>query len=85
MSEDGDFQDSDGDLLGRDSGASTEEAVEDAVDVIQVFPNEVTDLWVSRNGFIPTILGLIACRGPFDAGVVYKGNSSVRDLRLKDK
>lgn len=55
------------------------------MDVIQMFPNEAVDLWVSWNGLVPTILSLIACCRPFDAGVVHKGNSSVQDLGLKDK
>ena len=82
---DGNFRNSNGNLFSRDSGAGTEKAMEDAMDIIQVFPNEVVDLWVSWNGFIPTILSLIACCGPFDAGVIYKGNGSVWDLWLKDE
>jgi hypothetical protein len=82
---DSDFWDGDGDLLGRDSGTGAEEVVEDAMDIVQVFPNEAADLWVSRSGFVPTILGLIVCHGPFDAGVVYKGNGGVWDFRLEDK
>ena len=77
MPKDGDFWNGDGNLFRRDSGTSTEEVMEDAMDVVQVFLNEAADLWVSWNGFIPTILGLVACYRPFDAGVVYEGNSSV--------
>jgi hypothetical protein len=83
--EDSDFWDSDGDLLGGDSGAGAEEAVEDAMDIIQVFPNEAADLQVSQNGFIPTILSLVVCCGPFNASVIYEGNGSVQDLGLKDE
>jgi hypothetical protein len=51
--------------------------VEDVMDIVQVFPNEAVDLWVSWNGFVPTILSLVVCHGPFDAGVIYEGNGSV--------
>lgn len=47
------------------------------MDIVQVFPNKAADLWVSQNGFIPTILGLVACCRPFDAGVIYEGDGSV--------
>jgi hypothetical protein len=44
VSENGDFWNGDGDLLGRDSGTGTEEVMEDAMDIVQVFLNGVVDL-----------------------------------------
>jgi len=44
VSEDGDFQPCNGKLLGGNGGFSTEEVVEDAMDVIDMHPNESADL-----------------------------------------
>jgi len=47
VSEDGDFWPCDSKLLGGNGGSSAEEAVEDAMDVVDMYPNESVDLWVS--------------------------------------
>ena len=71
MAKDGDFGNGDGDLLGGNGGASTEEAVENAMDVVEVLPDEVVDLGVSGNSFISFILGFVVGSGSLDAGVVF--------------
>jgi len=65
-----DFGDYDGDFLSRDGGASTEEMVEDVVDIVEVLPDKAVDLRVSGNGLIPTIFCLVASWWSFDAYVV---------------
>ena len=67
-----DFGDGNLDLLHRDGGSGTMEMVENAVDVIEVLPDEVSNLGVGWNGFIPSILCLIVRRQSFDAGVIHK-------------
>ena len=56
VSEDGDFWPCDGELLGGNGGSGAEEAVEDAMDIVDVHPNELADLWVSWNHLVPSVL-----------------------------
>jgi len=85
VSEDGDFRPCDGELLGGNSGSGTEEAVEDAMDIVDMHPNESADLQVSWNRLVPSILGFETGLGAFDVCVVQKGLGGVQDLRLQDK
>jgi len=85
VAKDSDFGDGDGELLGRYGGSSAKEMVDDAMDVVEVLPDEVTNLRVSWNGLIPSVLSFIVGRGAFDVGVVHKGQGGVRDLWLKDE
>ena len=85
VSKDDNFRDGDEELLCGDGGTGTEESMEYAVDVIQMLPNEVVDLVVSRNCFVPSILGFITCWWAFDTSVVHKGVGLVGDLGLEDE
>jgi hypothetical protein len=80
-----DFGDSNGDLLGINGSAGTEKVVEDAMDVGEVLPDEVSDLWVSGDGLVPSVLGFVVGRWAFDASVIHKQLCGVRDLGLKNK
>jgi hypothetical protein len=66
----------------RDSGAGASEAVENAVNIIQVLPNESVDKRVSGNGFIPAVRRLISSSRAFDAAVIYEWPSHVWNFRL---
>jgi hypothetical protein len=85
VSENDDFGDGNKKFLRRDGGAGAEKLMEYAVDVIQMFPDEAVDLIVSRNRFIPSVLGFIMHWWAFDASVIHKGVGLVGDLGLKDE
>jgi hypothetical protein len=85
VSENDDFGDGDEKFLCRDGGTGAEKSMEYAVDVIQMFPDEAADLIVSRNRFVPSILGFITRWRAFDASVVHKGVGLVGDLGLEDE
>jgi hypothetical protein len=85
MSENDDFRDGNKKFLRRDGGASTEKSMEYVVDVIQMFPDEAVDLIVSRNRFVPSVLGFIMHWWAFDASVVHKGVGLVGDLGLENE
>jgi len=78
--EDDDFGACDDELLGRDCGSGAAEAMEDAVDVLEVFLDESADSGILWDGLIVTILHLIAGLRSLDSGVVYKCVGNVRDL-----
>ena len=80
MPEDDDFGACDDKLLGGDCGSGTAEAIEDAVDVLEVFPDESADSGILWDGLIVTILCLVAGLRSLDSGVVYKRVGNVRDL-----
>jgi hypothetical protein len=85
VSKNDDFGDGNEKFLRRDGGAGTEKLMEYAVDIVQMFPDEAADLIVSRNHFVPSVLGFITCWRAFDASVVHKGVGLVRDLGLEDE
>jgi hypothetical protein len=85
VSKNDDFGDGDEKFLCRDGGTGTEKSMEYVVDIVQMFPDEVADLIVSRNHFIPSVLGFIMRWWAFDASVVHKGVGLVRDLGLEDE
>jgi hypothetical protein len=85
VAEDNDFWDCNKKLFSRNSGSGTVEAVEDAVQVIEVFPDEFADAGVVGNHFEAAIGCFILGGGTFDAAVVHKRVSDVRDFQLEDE
>ena len=85
VSEDDNFRDGNEELLRGDGGTSTEESMEYSVDVVQMFPDETADLIVSRNCFVPSVLGFITRWRAFDASVVHKGVGLIGNLGLEDE
>src|SRR6266851_1293196 len=79
------LRDCDEKFLCGDCSTGTLEAVENVVDIGEMFPDEPADEWVSGDGFVPAICCFIACRRPLDATVVHKGPGNVGDLRLQNK
>ena len=61
------------------------ESVKDAMNVIQVVPDELPDAWIVRYGFVSPIWGLVAGCRSLDYYVINKWLSNVRDFGLKDK
>jgi hypothetical protein len=85
VSENDDFGDGNEKFLCRDGGAGAEKLMEYVVDVVQMFPDKVADLIVSRNHFVPSVLSFITCWQAFDASVIHKGVGLVGDLGLEDE
>jgi hypothetical protein len=77
--------DSDEEFLCRDGSTSTKESMEYVVDIIQMFPDKMANLVVSRNRLISTILSFVAHWQTLDAGVIHKGVCFVGDLGLKNE
>ena len=73
VSKDGDCRDCDEELHHGDGGSGAEEPVEYAVDVAEVLPNEVADLWVSKDRLVPTTLDFVTRLWSLDGSVVDKG------------
>src|SRR5487761_1177110 len=85
VSEDDYFGDCYEQLLGRNCGSGASEAVEDAVYIVKVLPDEAAHLIVLGDCLESAVVGLVASRRPFDAAVVHKGPRDIGDLRLEDK
>ena len=83
--EDDDFGARDDDLLGGDCGSCAAEPMQDAVDVLKVFPDEFADAGVLWNGLIITVVGLVTSCRSFDGSVVHECAGDVGDLRGKDE
>jgi hypothetical protein len=82
---DNDFGDCDEQLQGGNSGAGAVEAMEDAVDVIEVLPHKPAHLIVVGDRFKSAIVSLVASCRPLDATIVHKGPSNVGDLGLQNE
>jgi len=82
VSEDGDFRLGNGKLLGGNGGAGAEKAVEDAMDIVDVNPDKVADLRVSRDSLIPSVLGFEVGLRTLDIHVIQEGNSGVQNFGL---
>jgi len=70
----------DDDLLGGDCGSGTVEAVEDVMDVLEVFPDELIDVRVLWNGLIVTVFSLVAGLRSFDGRVIHECVGNLRNL-----
>ena len=70
----------DDNLLGGDCGCSTAEAVEDAMDVLEEFPDELADVEILWNGLIVTVFSLVAGLRSFDGGVIHGCVGNLRNL-----
>ena len=70
VAEDSNFRNCKEELLGGDGGTSTEEAVENAMYIVGMFPDEAADLAVSRSGLVPTVLKFVARCWSFNACVI---------------
>ena len=60
-------------------------AMEDSVDVVEVFPYEASDAGIFGNGLVSSSRGLIAGSGAMDRDVVEEWLGDLRDLRLEKK
>jgi len=78
--EDDDFGACNDKLLRGDCGSGAAKAMKDAVDVLEVLPDESADSGILWDGFIVTILRLVASLRSLDSSVIYKRVGNVRDL-----
>jgi hypothetical protein len=85
VAEDNDFWDCNKKLFSGNSGSGTAEAVEDAVHIVEVFPDEFADAGVVGNCFEAAIGCFILGGRAFDAAVIHERASDVRDFQLKDE
>jgi hypothetical protein len=74
---DNDFEDRDEQLWGRNGGASVVEAMENAVDVVEVLPHKLAHLIIIEDCFESTVVGLIVSCRPLDATIVHKGPCNI--------
>jgi hypothetical protein len=72
-------------FLGRDSGTSTVEAVEDVMEVEQVLSDKPSNARVIRDGLILATINFISHCRPLDAAVinVWPGNMGISDSKRK--
>jgi len=55
------------------------------VDIADMLPNEVTDLRVSGNHFVPTTLKFVASWWSLDASVIHQRHCGVGNLLLENE
>jgi hypothetical protein len=67
-------------FLGRNSGTSAAEVVENAVEVEEMFPDESSYIMVLRDHLILPTIDLILCHGPLDAAVIHIWPGDMGDL-----
>jgi len=79
------FRDCNKKFLGGYGGASAVEAVENAMDIIEMFPDEVAHLVVVRDCLESTTISLVASCGPLDTAVVHEGPGNVRDFGFENE
>jgi hypothetical protein len=72
-------------FLGRNCGAGTVEVVEDAVEVEEMFPDELLYVGVLRDCLILSTINLILYCGPLDAAVIHIWPGDIGDLGLQKK
>ena len=58
--------------------------LDNAVEVLKMFPNEMADPAVFRNGFKGSIIALVCGHGTMDGYIVYVGYNELGNLQLKD-
>ncbi len=85
MSEDNDFRYCNEELFGRDGGTSTAKAVEDAMDIKEVQPDEFVNARIIRQSLIAIITSFKASHRSFDAAVIHKWPGHIRNFWLQDK
>jgi len=85
VSENDNFRDSNKELLSGDSGAGTAEAMEDAIDVVEVFPHELVDKGVVGSGGEAAVVSLVTRGRTFDAAVIDVGPGNIRDFGLEEE
>jgi hypothetical protein len=61
------------------------EAVENAMEVVEVLPNEASDARIFGDNLKGAILKLVASQQAFDGAVISKRESSVQNLRLENE
>ena len=76
---------SDGDFGHRDSRSGVPEAVEDAVDVAEVFPHKAADAHIHGDGLKSPARGFIARGGAADGSIVNEWSHNLWDFRLEDE
>ena len=79
---DDNFWDCNEEFLGRDGCTSAMKMVEYAVDIIQVFSDEMAHLIVCGDCLISTIVSFVVSCRPFYATIVHEGPGDVGDFRL---
>jgi hypothetical protein len=72
-------------FCGRDSGASTVEAVEDVMEVEQVLPDKLLNARVIWDGLVLTSIDFVSRRGSFDAAVINIQPGDMGDLGFQQK
>jgi hypothetical protein len=85
VAENDDFWNCNKKFLSGNGSSSTMEAVEDAVHINEVFPNEPVDTGIVGDSFVTAAGSFIARSGAFNAAVVHKGAGNMWDFGLENK
>jgi hypothetical protein len=85
MSKDHNFFGAKEGFLSRERPTAVLHALDDSVEISEVFPNESTNAWVIWDGFVVAFFVQVTSFRTFDWNVVDVGDSDVRDFFLEDK
>jgi hypothetical protein len=80
-----DFGAGDDDLLCGDGGSCDVKAVENAMDVLKVLPDELANARVFRDRGVAAIISFVVSGRPLNGAVIYERSGNVRDFRGEEE